>query len=125
MAKFLVRGKGKFLEGKLTETKKADIHGYTHTKIEPTEVGVEADSLLHFGTENIIGHIYNAWDWGNLYKGILAKADESGADYVFLSDLKRDVFDNPANYEATLTMYLKRLVSNKSSLKWSPFWLSF
>ena len=105
MAKFLVRGKGKFLEGKLIEIETSST---PRTKIAPTEVSVEASSLLHFGAENIIGHMYNEWEWGNLYKGILAKADESGADYVFLSDLKRDAFDNPANYEATLTMYLKR-----------------
>lgn len=107
MAKFLLRGKSKFLEGKVTETEKAS-DGYSLAKLLPTEVSVEAGDLVHFGTENMKFRVYNTLDWRYLYKRVLNEAGEAGADYVLISKPTCNVFVSHSDYETTLTMYLKK-----------------
>ena len=106
MAKLLVRGKGKFLEGKLIEEGASGVS--LTERLTPTETIVEASSLLHFGTENMQFRIYNPSDWHYTYKEILEKANEAGADYVLVTEPQRKVFNSNARYETTLTMYLKK-----------------
>lgn len=110
MAKFLVRGvrgEGKFLEAALVEIERAT-DGYPLIRPVPTGTSIEAQDLVHFGTDNMKFDIHNTLSWRDMYERILDKADKVGADYVFMSHPKNDSFVSRCTYETILTMYLKK-----------------